>query len=310
MLSIRLVSPALCVALATLSLHLGAAPAAWAQSGGIEIFAGETLFAEGTRVSLTGLQEVKGTLRSGSHRVNDPLNRKTIQNRTVLGLDHGVAQQLTLSALLPWVQHRGHTIAGNVRSEGAGDAAVLAKWRFFAWYAEQQALSMSLVAGTEAPTGETHAQDNGVRLPPSLQPGSGAWNPFGALVATWDHGLFRTDGLLLHKRNGRGDQHKQVGDLTVVGLDVGYRFLHTQYPGPTASAKAGLQWRHSDQDRVSGNTVSSSGGDELRLRTGLGWHPTPAWDVTLSYEMPLRQDVHGTQLVVDHRASLAVGLRF
>lgn len=42
------------------------APAVDAQDGGIEVFAAETLFASGTRVSLTHIYESKGSLRRGT----------------------------------------------------------------------------------------------------------------------------------------------------------------------------------------------------------------------------------------------------
>ena len=49
---------------------------------------------------------------------------------------------------------------------------------------------------------------------------------------------------------------------------------------------------------------------ELLLRTGLGWHPKPNWDVSLAFDVPLYQDYEGTQLGLDYRTFIAVGLRF
>ena len=81
-------------------------PAASAQSGGIELFAGETLFAEGTRVSLTSLVEKKRTLRAGSSSVADPLDLEFTERREVFGVDHGLNRDLTLSVLVPRVSRR------------------------------------------------------------------------------------------------------------------------------------------------------------------------------------------------------------
>jgi hypothetical protein len=286
------------------------APAAAAQSGGIETFAGETLFAEGTRVSLTSLVERKDTLRSGTSSVRDPLNRSFTERREVLGVDHGLSRNLTFTLLVPRVSRRLSSTAGNLRGEGLGDVAVMTKWRFMHHTQELGATHVSLVTGVETPTGETREHDGGVRLPPGLQPGSGSWDPFAAVVATASRGLWRYDASIFHKLNRTGDQRFDEGDLTVLDAAVAYRFLHERYPGPSASGRLGLQWRHKERDDAAGRTVLASGGEELFLRSGLSWHPTPAWDVSISYDVPLRQDARATQLTTDSRLKLAVGLRF
>ena len=66
-----------------------------------------------------------------------------------------------------------------------------------------------------------------------------------------------------------------------------YRFLHRKYPGPSASARIGLQWRHDGRSELDGLSLSDSGSDELRLRPGLGWHPKPNIDISLSVDIPL-----------------------
>jgi hypothetical protein len=286
------------------------APGLAAQSGGIELFAGETLFAEGTRVSFTSLVEHSDSLRSGTSKVADPADLSFTERREVLGLDHGLHKDLTVSMLVPWVSKRFSSTAGALRADGLGDVALMTKWRFHQDLRELGTTHFSLVTGVEAPTGETREKQGGVRLPPGVQPGSGSWDPFAALVTTRSQGLWRLDGMLFHKLNRTGDQGLDRGDLTVVEGAVAYRFWHERYPGPTASARVGLQWRHEERDRVNGSKVLASGSEELLLRTGLGFHPTPAWDVSLSLDVPLRQDVRATQLTLDSRLKLAVGLRF
>lgn len=286
------------------------APGLAAQSGGIELFAGETLFAEGTRVSFTSLVEHKGTVRAGTSSVNDPFDLDYTERREVLGVDHGVHRNVTLSLLVPRVSRRLGSTLGTLRGEGLGDVALMSKWRFHHSTREQGATHYSLVTGVETPTGETREHDGGVRLPPGLQPGSGSWDPFAAVVATRSEGLWRFDASLFHKLNRTGDQRFDAGDLTVAEAAVAYRFWFERYPGPTASARIGLQWRDEERDKAATGTVLASGGEELFLRTGLSFHPAPAWDVSFSVDVPLRQDVRAVQLTTDSRVKLAVGLRF
>jgi len=281
-----------------------------AQSGGIETFAGETLFAEGTRVSLTSLVEQKDTLRSGTSSVKNPRNLSYTERREVLGIDHGLSRNLTFTLLVPRVSRRLSGRAGALRGEGLGDVAVMTKWRFLHHTQERGATHVSLVTGVETPTGETREHDGGVRLPPGLQPGSGSWDPFAAVVATASRGLWRFDASVFHKLNRTGDQRYDEGDLTVLEAAVAYRFLHEQYPGPSASARLGLQWRHQERDHAAGRKVLASGAEEYFLRSGISWHPAPAWDLSISYDVPLRQDVRATQLSTDSRLKLALGLRF
>jgi hypothetical protein len=286
------------------------APTARAQSGGIQTFAGETLFAQGTRVSLTSFLERKGTLRAGSGSLADPTHRRLTEQREVLGIDHGLLRNLTFTVLLPRVSRRMTSTGATQRSTGLGDVALMTKWRFMHQTRERGATHLSLVTGVEAPTGETRERDNGALLPPGLQPGSGSWNPFAAVVLTSSQGLWRFDASVFHQLKRTGSQHYNQGDVTVLEAAVAYRFLHQRYPGHAASARLGLQWRRKGRDRAAGGAVLASGSEELFLRSGIGWHPTPAWDVSFSYDVPLRQDVRAVQLATDSRLRLAVGLRF
>ena len=296
-------------ALPLLALLLLAAPVS-AQAGGIEVFAAETLFASGTRVSISHIRERKGTLFDGTSELSDPLHRTFTERRLVAAIDHGLLPNLTLSALVPYVHKSLESSAGDLSGEGFGDVAVLAKWRVHKRDWRRGAFHVSVIGGLELPTGETGARDQGARLPVSLQPGSGSWDPFLALAVNLDLNRLRFDALAFHKLNTEGAQDYEDGDFTAFGVEGAYRFLHTKYPGPTASAKLGLQWRHEGKAVQNGSTVTGTGSDELIVRTGLSWHPAPEWDLSLSVQVPLYQDYEDLQLGFDYRTFLALGIRF
>ena len=71
-----------------------------AQTGGIEVFAGETLFRRGWRISETYLYRREGTLYRGSNSVSDPQDRLFQEHRVVTGVDYGLLADLTVSGLL------------------------------------------------------------------------------------------------------------------------------------------------------------------------------------------------------------------
>ena len=284
--------------------------AASAQEGGIELFAAETIFDQGTRVSVSHIYRRQGTLFEGTDEVSDPLDGVFTDNRLVAAVDHGLRADLSLSALFPYVTKELDSNVGSVDAAGVGDAAVLVKYRAYKRDWKRSAFHLAVIGGIEVPTGSTTETDGGARLPAPLQPGLGAWNPFVGVAANLDLNRWRFAAHAFYKENTEGAQDFEKGNFFSFELDTAYRFLHTKYPGPTASGRVGLQWRNQDKAQLDGVTVVNSGSRELRLRPGLSWHPRPNLDVSLAVDMPLYQDYDGQQLGLDYRTFLAIGIRF
>jgi len=287
---------------------------AFSQEGGIEVFAAETLFEQGFRISESHLYKRAGGLYSGSNRIGDPLGRLFEEHRAVTGIDYGLLPGLTLSALVPVVHKQQEQLNGG-RSEtlssfGLGDIAFLGKYRIYKNDWKRSAFHFAIIGGLEVPTGATNARENGVRLAPSLQPGSGSWDPFAALSANLSLDRLRFDGLLFFKANTEGTQDFSDGDFFAAEVSAAYRFWHEKYPGPSASAKLGLQWRHHERAETRGQIVANSGAEETVLRAGLTFHPVPRMDLTLSVDVPVYRDFNGQQLGRDVRTFLALGIRF
>ena len=292
------------------ALTIALSTAAFGQDGGIEIFAGETIFTSGTRVSVTEIWKVKKGLIDGSSDVTDPLDRRFEEQRTVVGVNHGFARGWSFSALLPLVSRSLDSTAGDVSSSGFGDVSLILKHRFHRLDWLRSAWHSAWIFGVETPTGETGARDGGARLSPSLQAGSGSWDPFLGLATTLSLDLWRFDFVALFKENGQGAQSFEEGDKLTLALSGKYRFLHEQYPGPSASATMGLKWGHTWHAEVHGSNVSNSGGDELLFKFAMGWHPRPDLDVGFSLDLPLYEDFNGSQLGLDNRLQLSLGWRF
>ena len=113
-----------------------------------------------------------------------------------------------------------------------------------------------------------------------------------------------------YKLNTEGAQDFEKGDFFSLGVGGAYRFWHTKYPGPTASGKLGITWRHEGRAQLDGRGVTNSGFDQLLLRPGLSWHPKPGIDISLTVEVPVYQHYEGVQLGLDYRTFLAFGIRF
>ncbi len=281
-----------------------------AQDGGIEIFAGETLFKTGTRLSVTEVWRSNESMLAGSSTIADPLNQRFLERRTVFGLNHGIARGWSLSALLPFVERSLDTNVASLNGTGVGDLALIVKYRLFRnnWY--RSAWHSALIAGIETPTGDTNEQGGGARLAPGLQPGSGSWDPFAGFASTISLDLWRFDFVGLYKENTEGAQSFEEGDKLTLSLTGKYRFLLEQYPGPSASATMGLKWSTTSFARNSLGRVANSGGEDLVFRFAMGCHPRPDLDLGFSIDLPIHQDLNGQQLGLDSRVQLSLGWRF
>jgi hypothetical protein len=291
-------------------LGLGLASPSFAQGGGIETLSGEMLFSGGTRVSLSHLHRERGGLLAGSSSVADPSNRSAVEDRTTLSFDHGVSSRFTLTALLPMVRKTSESAGVELSGSGIGDVAVLAKFLLAHRYWERSAWHVAMATGVELPTGETGVHDGGVLLAPGMQPGSGSWDPFVSVSANLELDRWRFDVTTLFKHNSSGARQYQAGDNFTFDLVGAYRFLHAQYPGPSANVKLGLLFRDQGSAQLAGATVVDSGSEVWLGRVALSWHPQPQWDLGISVDLPLSQSYGGTQLGLDYQVSLAVGIRF
>lgn len=287
-----------------------AAPTLRAQTGGIEIFAGETLFEQGTRLSLSEFYLRRSTLYRGTGEVSDPLDRTREEFWTVLGGDYGIARNVTLSALVPVVYQRFRSTGPTLETTGLGDAALLGKYRLYQSEGRGTAFNWALIGGLELPTGRTDAAFAGMRLPAQLQIGSGAWNPFIATSATADAHRFRFDGTVFFKYNTEGTQDFDPGEFLAIDLSASWRFLQWKYPGPTVAFGFGVQWRQQGRAEQNGQTVFDSGGDQLMASFRLNTHPVPSMDLGLRADVPMYQDLNGVQLGRDLALLLTFGFRF
>jgi hypothetical protein len=265
------------------------------QSGGIEIFSGETLFGQGTRLSLSYL-----------HDRGNQLNSKRQRDRYVLGYNYGWSRRFTVGALLPFVDASAETGSPSSRmhrsNSGFGDATVFGKWRLYTVDEPQISRNISLVAGMEMPTGES-----GLSSP---QPGSSSWDPFAAFAFTQSVSRWRFDQLVLFKWNTEGSGGVHEGDEWNLSASVAYRYLHRPYPGASNSARLGLVWQSQDRSTLGGQDLANTGSQRLYLRPALGFHPNPAIDLGISFDIPLDLRYSGNQDSDEFRATLAWGFRF
>jgi hypothetical protein len=296
-----------------LAALLAAAPAGAQADATLDILDGETLYEDGWLVTLGYGTETRDQLQSGWHTVPDPNNRRRVQRETVLGVNYGLRNDLQLSLLLPRVQNsETSTIGGattRISAEGQGDAIALVKWRFHRWDAPHEALNVALLVGAELPTGDDRERDDGVLVPPELQPGSGSLDGLVGVAATYEPRRWRFNAAALYKHAGEGHDYR-AGDEWLFELAAGNRFWLEPYPGPFMRFDLLLRQRHADRSQQDGMLVHDSGGDLTTLGANLAFRPRPALDFQLAVETPIDEQVNGTQLASGTTVTLNFGYRF
>ena len=281
-----------------------------AQEGGIEVFAGETLFDGGLRVSLTEIERSKRNLFRGSSEIAAPSEYSLDEHRSVLGFDYGMHRDVTVTALVPYVDRTLVSAGVESAASGLGDVALIGKYRLTHTEGRAMGFNWSLIGGAELPTGATDAKDGGTRLDPSVQVGKGSLNPFVATSVTYGYQLSRFDATAFYKVNTEGAQNYEDGDFFSVSFSGAYRFLHYQYPGPTFGLRLGLEYRHQGRASSDGVAVVNSGADEVIFSPALSIHPIPRIDMVLGVRVPVYQHYQGTQIGRDLGLFLSVGMRF
>ena len=134
-----------------------------------------------------------------------------------------------------------------------------------------------------------------------MQPGSGAWDAFGGVVATFQTLDYQIDGQVSYRGNGEANDF-EAGDVARLDGSLQYRLwprkLGSGVPGFLYGVlEAGLVYR--DNNRVGGIDDPNSGGTTLFLTPGLQY-VTKRWIVEGVVQLPVIQDLNGTALENDY----------
>jgi len=164
-------------------------------------------------------------------------------------------------------------------------------------------------AGVKAPTGDDNEGDAIGMLPPSVQVGSGAWDGFVGVVATYQTLNYQIDGQFNYRSNGEANGF-ETGDLVRLDGSLQYRLKPRELTGGVPGFLYGvieINLIHPAKDKVNGNTDSNSGGTTLFVVPGFQY-VTKRWIAEVALQIPVAQDLNGTALENDY--ILRGGFRF
>lgn len=266
----------------------------------LDILGGETLYEDGWLFTLGYNATHKAGLLHHDDRVGDPFHTEELEQALTLAGHYGLLHDVQLGIVIPYAFNSIHEENGSgpvrLASDGLGDVSLFGKWAFLETYEPHINLKASLIGGTKFPTGSDRESDGGVRLPPDLQPGTGAWDEIVGAAINYEPYRWKFDATVLYKRNGENVDRFHFGDETYVELAAGNRFYLEPYPGPFMRFDLELLYRHLGRDRQNANVMDDSGMDLLSIGGRYVFRPRPSIDLQLEVEVPVYQRVGGVQL--------------
>jgi hypothetical protein len=242
------------------------------------------------------------------------------RNLEVLGavsvLGYGVSSDLAIFGMLPYHDKElDLTMAGGQRitrsTSGMGDAQLFARYTVFQKDRRGSTFRVAPFIGIKLPTGDDDDRDGFGRLPQPLQPGSGSWDPFGGVIATWQTLDYEIDAQLSYKANTAANGF-EFGDEFGFDASLQYRLWPRELGAGVPGFLYGVietNGLHQASNEIGGANDPNSGGTTLFLSPGLQF-VTRRWVLEAIVQLPVVQDLKGTALEDDYTVRTGFRVNF
>lgn len=246
-----------------------------------------------------------------------PLDREVSVSELANVLGYGVSSELAVFAAVPYFfdkELKATTPAGRVTREtdGFGDLTLFGRYTTLKRDWEGRTLRVAPLLGVKAPTGSDDARDGLGRLPRPLQAGTGGWDGFAGVIASYQTLDYQMDAQALYRKNGRR-QGFDPGDEWRLDASFQYRLWPRELGAGTPGFLYGLLEsnlahveRDMDDERGIGRDPDS-GGNQWLIALGIQY-VTTRWIVEGTVQLPAWTDPNGDGLEDDW--ILRTGLRF
>ena len=222
---------------------------------------------------------------------------------SVLGF--GVTGDLAVFGVVPYLDKElDMTAPGGQRvtrrTNGIGDARLFGRYTIFRDDAPGRTFRVAPFAGIEMPSGDDDDSDGLGTLPATLQLGSGSWDPFGGIVATYQTLAYQIDVSASYKVNTEANGF-EFGDEARFDASLQYRLWPRKLEGGVPGFLYGVlesNLIHRGKNEVGGADDPNSGGTTLFIAPGLQY-VTKRWVVEAIVQLPAFQNLNGTALEDD-----------
>lgn len=232
---------------------------------------------------------------------NKTLNRRLTVKEVPIVLGYSPTPDVAAAIAVPWTEKSlrrnlsGRRVTLDVA--GLGDTVLIGRWTFKKWLGPWRRTDLAVIGGVELPTGDTNRRDEGIRLPPDLQLGSGSFDPFFRMA--FSHIVKRNSifAELQYKVNTPGALDFKFGDVLEYDLAAVYRFFPAEkYPNPEFYGILELNGVWEQQARQRGRDVENTGSHTIFLSPGIQATPLKNLLLEASVQIPIYQDLRGRQL--------------
>ncbi len=230
-------------------------------------------------------------------------------------LGYGVISKLALFGVLPYLNNELEITKGGQRvtrrASGFGDLTVFGRYTVVQRDRPGRNFRVAPFFGVKAPTGEDDETDALGRLPPSVQLGSGSWDPFIGVVATNQTLRYQVDGQFSFRGKNKANDF-EAGDVIRLDGSLQYRLRTRELTSGVPGFLYGVieaNLIHRDENRVGGSTDPNSGGTTLFITPGVQYI-TKRWIVEGAAQIPVSEDLNGTALENDFIARASVRFNF
>ncbi|VAW74185.1 hypothetical protein MNBD_GAMMA13-750 [hydrothermal vent metagenome] len=251
--------------------------------------------------------------QSGDDPAN--LNRDRTAKTAVSVLGYGVSGKLALFGVLPYRDNELKlTVAGQRLSrsaDGFGDLTVFGRYTLVQRDQPGRNFRIAPFAGIKAPTGDDDKRDALGVLPPSVQVGSGSWDPLVGVVSTFQTLDYQIDGQISYQVKNKANDF-EAGDVARLDASLQYRLWpRTLGAGLPAFFYAIIEANlvHQQKDRFNGYSNPDSGGTRLFLSPGVQY-VTRRWIAETVIQLPVLQNLNGNALENDYIARVSARFNF
>lgn len=234
-----------------------------------------------------------------------PLNRSVRVRGGAAVAGYGATSSFTLFGVLPYLDKElDVTLPGGERvsreTTGVADARLFGRYTLFRKDGRGRTFRIAPFAGLELPTGDDDDADHLGVLPPTLQLGSGSWDPFFGAVATYQTLDYQLNWQAAYKANTASNDF-ELGDELRLDASVQYRLwpreLGAGVPGFFLAGMEG-NYLYQGRNRMAGVADADSGGHTFFLSPSLQYG-TKRWVLEAIVQVPVIQDLNGDALEDD-----------
>jgi len=251
---------------------------------------------------------------NGSDKLDDTNVKRFSQTFFVQGI-YGVSDRLSINAMMAYVHHTRTVTSAfadvpPTKVSGIGDAILLLQYKLVQF----KESSIYINSGLKIPTGNSEMKDeNEIILPADLQPGTGSWDLVFSSGYVKNHfirpGMSFTSTIVSklnsYSERYNGQQQYKYGNDFQFLLGITDSFILRNI-----ILNPGFLFRfwHTSPDKIDDNLFPNTGGTWIYIAPSLNIQFTNNISGFASAEIPVYQNLEGTQLSTTMRFSLGFQL--